>query len=45
MGEGSFGCVYQGMNDGNKNNFKVAEKSDLPPQMAIKVVRLEDKSL
>ena len=45
LGEGSFECVYQGMNKGKKDGAAGGEKNALPPQMAIKVVRVEDQRL
>jgi serine/threonine protein kinase len=41
LGKGSFGIVYQGLYAGNSKSKKI----DLPPQMAMKVVRKEDPSL
>lgn len=49
LGEGSFGEVYQGLYDGAQSEASGSFESDenmknmLPPQMAIKVVRVENE--
>jgi len=49
LGEGSFGAVYQGLYDGAQSQYSGSYGSDenavLPPQMAIKVMYIEDKRL
>lgn len=48
LGEGSFGVVFQGLYDGAQSQYSGSYGSDeipLPPQMAIKVMHIEDKRL
>mmetsp|Transcript_8701 Transcript_8701/g.10751 ORF Transcript_8701/g.10751 Transcript_8701/m.10751 type:complete len:232 (-) Transcript_8701:1258-1953(-) len=50
LGEGSFGAVFQGLYDGASTQSQYSGsngsgENPLPPQMAIKVLRVEDKRL